>query len=837
MEVGTVQLADIEQEMRTAYLDYAMSVIVARALPDVRDGLKPVQRRILYAMHEMGLRPMSPYRKSARIVGEVLGKYHPHGDAAVYDAMARMAQDFSLRYPLVDGQGNFGSIDGDAPAAMRYTEARIATIAQQMLADIDKRTVDLSPNFDDTLQEPEVLPAGLPNLLLNGVMGIAVGTATNIPPHNLSEVCDALVYMLDRYKCLDDITVEELMRFVQGPDFPTGGVIYRHREQEDGGNVLRAAYAMGRGRIIVQAKTHIEEMTRNRSRIVITELPYQVNKTNLIERIAKLVRDGRLEGIVDLRDESDRRGMRIAIELTRTVDAKAMLEQLYKSTPLRTTFGVNMVALVDGVPRLLSLKKTLEHYLEHRREIVTRRSKCELEQAKHRAHVLDGLLTALDHLDEVIETIRQSRRTDTARNNLRRRFKLTEVQAQAILDMPLKRLAALEQRKLADEYKDLKKQIRYLQSLLKSRAKLLAVIKDELLALKEKYGDPRRTTIAGQVSVTLTEIVQQEEALVAVTRRGHIRRGDTAQRRSVVAGRGKDIVTHLLHVSGGDDLFLIAADGRAVWLPVHQVPDIASQHRGIPVAGIRPSLKNAEIVSVLALPSGEEPPEGHLLLGTAGGKVKRSTLADFVSAAGKGVTKVVGLEHGDWVVDAHVTSGGEEVLIVTRQGKGIRFAQEEVRPMGLPASGVGAIRLAPGDVVVSVQLVRKRDQLLTLTTKGWAKLSSLTRLPAQKRYGAGVIAHKVSRRNGDMAVVCVVGRGGRLAILTAKGKLERLALKDLPRMERNTLGKPVIALEEGDEPAAVRSEATSISVKATQAKGKTEKKSKARATKKAKARG
>jgi DNA gyrase subunit A len=817
MEVGTVQLVDIEQEMRTAYLDYAMSVIVARALPDVRDGLKPVHRRILYAMHDMGLRPATPYRKSARIVGEVLGKYHPHGDAAVYDAMARMAQDFSLRYPLVDGQGNFGSIDGDAPAAMRYTEARMATVAQEILADIGKRTVNFGPNFDDTLREPEVLPAGLPNLLVNGAAGIAVGMATNIPPHNLSEVCDALVYMIDRYKRLDDVTVEDLMRFIQGPDFPTGGVIYRQDGGEGEGDILRAAYAVGRGRITVQAKTHVEEMTRNRSRIVIAELPYQVNKTNLIERIAELVRDGRVEGIVDLRDESDRRGMRIVIELTRTVDAREVLEQLYKLTPLRTTFGVNMVALVDGVPRLLSLKKALEHYLEHRREIVTRRSEYELEQARHRAHVLEGLLVALDHLDEVIQIIRRSRTTDTASVNLRRRFKLTEVQAQAILDMPLKRLAALEQRKLADEYKELQKQIKYLTALLKSPAKLLGVIKDELLAIKDKYGDQRRTVIAEQVGVTLDEIVQEEEALVTVTRRGHVRRGGADQRRSISAGRGKDVVTHLLHVSASDDLILIAADGRATWLPVHQLPDIASHPDGLPLADLRPSFKGANIVSLLALPKGGEAPEGYLLLGTAGGKVKRSPLADLASAAGKGEVTIVGLDEGDSVVDALVTGGDEEILIVTRQGRGIRFAQEEVRSMGLPAGGVGAIRLAPGDVVLSVQLVRKGGQLLTLTTKGWAKLSSLTTFPAQKRYGAGIIVHKTLRRNGNVAVAGAVGRGGSVTILTVKGGVERLALKDLPRMGRDTLGKPFVTLKEGDEPAAVRNEATSVSVKAAQA--------------------
>ena len=457
MEIGTVRQIDIDQEMQGAYLDYAMSVIVSRALPDVRDGLKPVHRRILYAMHDMGLRPDTPYKKSARIVGEVLGKYHPHGDAAVYEAMARMAQDFSLRYMLVDGQGNFGSIDGDSPAAMRYTEARMAHIAEEMLADIDKDTVDFVPNFDDTLTEPAVLPAALPNLLVNGASGIAVGMTTNIPPHNLGEVCDALIYLIDNYKKLDDVTVEDLTRFIQGPDFPTGGVVYRYAGEDGDGDrvdLIRNAYALGRGRLTVQAQVHIEEMSRNRSRIVVTELPYQVNKTRLIERIAELVRDGRIEGITDLRDESDRQGMRICIELTRTVEPREILSQLFKLTPMQTTFGLRMLALVDGEPRLLSLKRVLVHYLEHRQEIITRRSRYLLERAKLRAHILEGLLKALDNIDEVIDIIRRSRTTDTARKNLMKRLKLTEIQAQAILDMPLKRLAALERRKIADEHKE-----------------------------------------------------------------------------------------------------------------------------------------------------------------------------------------------------------------------------------------------------------------------------------------------------------------------------------------------------------------------------------------------
>ncbi len=446
MEIGTVRQIDIDQEMQGAYLDYAMSVIVSRALPDVRDGLKPVHRRILYAMHDMGSRPNTPYKKSARIVGEVLGKYHPHGDAAVYEAMARMAQDFSLRYMLVDGQGNFGSIDGDSPAAMRYTEARMAHIAMEILADIDKDTVDFVPNFDDTLTEPAVLPAALPNLLINGASGIAVGMTTNVPPHNLAEVCDALAYLIDNYRKLDDVTVEDLARFIQGPDFPTGGVVYRYAGEDGDGervDLVRNAYALGRGSLTVQAQVHIEEMSRNRNRIVVTELPYQVNKTRLIERIAELVRDGRIEGITDLRDESDRQGMRVCIELTRTVQPRDILFQLFKLTPMQTTFGMRMLALVDGEPRLLSLQRVLVHYLEHRQEVIVRRSRYLLERAKLRAHILEGLLKALDNIDEVIAIIRRSRTTDTAQKNLMSDLKLTEIQAQAILEMPLKRLGGL----------------------------------------------------------------------------------------------------------------------------------------------------------------------------------------------------------------------------------------------------------------------------------------------------------------------------------------------------------------------------------------------------------
>ena len=532
--IGTVREIDIDSEMRGAYLDYAMSVIVARALPDVRDGLKPVHRRILYAMHSMGLRHDKAHRKSARIVGEVLGKFHPHGDTAVYDAMVRMAQDFSMRYPLVDGQGNFGSIDGDSAAAMRYTEARLTDIAEEMLADLDKETVDFGPNFDETLTEPLVLPAALPNLLLNGASGIAVGMATNIPPHNLNEVIDALTFIIDHYHAVDEITLEHLMYFIKGPDFPTGGLVYRYREGKNGHeDIIAQAYAGGRGRLLVQAKVHIEAMSRNRNRLVVTELPYQTNKTRLIERIANLVRDGRLEGLTDLRDESDRQGMRIIIELTRNVEPDDILKALYKLTPMQQTFGIINLALVDGQPRLLSLKRMLLLYLDHRQEIIRRRSEYELARARDRAHIVEGLLIALAHLDDVIATIRRSPDTDTARGRLMRKFKLSELQAQAILDMQLKRLSKLEREKLQAEHKALLERIRYLEDLLAHPEKILGVIKQDLLTLKEKYGDSRRSQIVDRQGVALTasEFLSDEEVLVMLTKKGKFFRQSLAGRR------------------------------------------------------------------------------------------------------------------------------------------------------------------------------------------------------------------------------------------------------------------------------------------------------------------
>lgn len=786
MEIGTVRQIDINQEMQDAYLDYAMSVIVSRALPDVRDGLKPVQRRILYAMYDMGLRSDKPYKKSARIVGEVLGKYHPHGDAAVYEAMARMAQDFSLRYVLVDGQGNFGSIDGDNPAAMRYTEARLAPITEEMLLDIDKDTVDFIPNFDGTLSEPSVLPAALPNLLINGTSGIAVGMTTNIPPHNLGEVCDALIYLIDHYNKLDDITVEDLIRFIQGPDFPTGGVVYRYAGEDENGDridLIRNAYALGRGQITIQANVHIEEMSRNRSRIVVTELPYQVNKSRLIERIAELVRDGRLEGITDLRDESDRQGMRLCIEMTRTVEPREVLSQLFKLTPMQSTFSLAMVALVDGEPRLLPLKRMLIHYLEHRQEIITRRSRFLLERAKERIHILEGLLKALDMIDEVIALIRRSQTTDTARTNLMKLLKLTEIQAQAILDMPLKRLAALERRKIADEHKEKLQEIKYLEGLLRSPAKIRAVIREELLALKSRYGDARRTRIVERQKGhhTARDLVEAQEVLITLWKDGQVGRTSSLPR---VSSKAAPIVQ--LWGNTQDDLVLFTATGQAALVPVHQIPG----EQSTPIQHLTDLGGTETLIGALILPhsvEGEELPPAYVTLVTRLGRIKRIALADF-AAASRGAVAVITLDKGDQLAWAVRTSGQDQILLVTRQGKAIRFAEDEVRPMGLSAAGVLAIKLSSEDMLVGMGIARDDAFLVTLSDLGFGKRTPVKEFPVQKRYGGGVQAAKVSPKSGLLAVAVVANEQDEIVLTTTKGHVTKLAATDFYSTGRSVVG-------------------------------------------------
>ncbi|MFQ6014213.1 MAG: DNA gyrase subunit A [Anaerolineae bacterium] len=805
MEIGTVRRVDINAEMRGSYLDYAMSVIVARALPDVRDGLKPVQRRILYAMHDMGLRPDRPYKKSARIVGEVLGKYHPHGDAAVYDAMVRLAQDFSMRYPLVDGQGNFGSVDGDSAAAMRYTEARLAEIAEEMLTDIEKETVDFVDNFDGTLKEPALLPSNLPNLLLSGSSGIAVGMSTNIPPHNLSEICDALIFMIESAERGDEVSVEDLMRFVQGPDFPTGGIIYRYGSEGDGEVVdrVKKAYATGRGRIIMQAKTHVEEMTRSRHRIVITELPYQINKSNLIERIAELARENRIEGIADLRDESDRQGMRIVIELTRTVQPTEVLAQLYRYTPMQSTFGLIMLALMDGEPRLLPLKRVLQLYLEHRQEIITRRSRHDLARAKHRTHVLEGLRIALDNLDKIIATIRRSRSVESARRNLRRKFRLTEVQAQAILDMQLRRLAALERKKIEEEYKETVKLIAHLEDLLAHPRKVLLLIRDDLKELKNKYGDRRRTQIVERERIALAaeDLIPDMEALIIVNRRGYIRR--------LLPRKGRRFpkkgIAHLLVANNRrDELLFLTEKGQGFRLKTHQVPEMVGSRKGVPLGSLINVEDGQKVVTALTLPGAalEEGGKWYLITTTRRGKVKRSTLEELMASRASGTT-VMKIDRGDELFSATLSSGDQEIVLVTRQGQAIRFAEEEIRPMGLMTGGVMGVKLADDDAVVGMGLVRQGAELLVVTEKGYGKRTPLADYPVQGRYGGGVRTAKLSERTGFLVSAQIVGEKEAVILVSAKRAAANIQVKHVPRLGRQTQGAVIMELRKGDSVAAI----------------------------------
>ncbi len=796
---GIVRPIDLDHEMRAAYLDYAMSVIVARALPDVRDGLKPVHRRILYAMHTMGLRHDKPHRKSARIVGEVLGKFHPHGDTAVYDAMVRMAQTFSMRYPLVDGQGNFGSIDGDSAAAMRYTEARLTEIAEEMLADIEKETVDFGPNFDETLEEPLVLPAALPNLLVNGSSGIAVGMATNIPSHNLGEVVDALAFVIDHYHAVEEITLEHLLYFIKGPDFPTGGIIFRYRDAKEGRqDTIATAYGTGRAKLTVQAKVHVETMSRSRSRLVITELPYQTNNGRVVERIAELVRDGRLEGIGDLRDESDRQGMRIVVELQRGVEPKDMLEELYKLTPMRQTYGFNTLALVDGEPRLLSLKRMLQLFIEHRREIVRRRSEYDLKRSRERAHILEGLLIALANLDEVIQIIRRSPDTDTARERLMQRFKLSEIQAQAILDMPLKRLSRLEREKLEAEYKEVKDRIAYLEDLLAHPQKILGVIKDELLALKAKYGDARRTQIVDVEGAALvaTDFLSEEEVLVMVTKSGQIFQQSLAgRRRGSLPRRTADAPVAMAASSGRNTLFLFTAAGQAVARDIHQVPTEEGTNF-TEIFGLR---GDDEIVTLLGLaaPENGEAEGQSLFLYTREGRCKRIAVADLFAAAHNSPL-VMNIEPGDALLGVLPCDTGDDIVLLTRLGQGIRFAQDEVRVMGLPAAGVLAIKLEKGDQVAGCGLCKPQHQVVLLTGKGFGLRTMVDQYPVQKRYGGGVAAIKLQANQGAVEAAALVESEHEMFPVLSKGPMRVLRLEDVPSGNRAGRGKAIPALADGE---------------------------------------
>ena len=810
-----MQLVDIGHEMRSAYLDYAMSVIVARALPDARDGLKPVHRRILYAMHDMGLRSNTPHKKSARIVGEVLGKYHPHGDTAVYEAMARMAQDFSLRYPLVDGQGNFGSIDGDSPAAMRYTEARLSPVAAELLLDIEKDTVDWVDNFDGTLQEPAVLPSRFPNLLVNGSSGIAVGMATNVPPHNVGEVCDALVYLIDRWDELEEVTVEDLLRYVEGPDFPTGGTIV-------GRDGIVHAYATGHGRIVVRAMAHIEEMSGNRHRIVITELPYQTNKSSLLERIAELVRSGRFEAISDLRDESDRRGMSIVIELKRTAQPRKVLNQLFKYTALQSTFGVQMLALVDGEPRLLTLKRALQLYVEHRRDVLTRRTWYELEKARNRAHVLEGLKIALDNLDAVIQTIRQSPDADIARERLIERFKLTEIQAQAILDMQLRRLAGLERQKIEDEYLDLIQRIGYLEDLLAYRRKILYLVKEEMGELKRVYGDGRRTRItAAEANLEEEDLITEEEALITITQRGYIKRVPVDTFRAQGRGgrgvigmttRDEDDLRHLLLARTLDSILFFTNRGKVYQERVYQIPGGDRTGRGMLLAGILALDADEQVTAAVVVPTSEQ--SGSLVMVTRLGRVKRVSLDEFNDVRPSGLV-TMRLEEGDKLGWVRLANESQDLLVVTGQGQALRFEGDTVRPMGRSAAGVKAIRLAPSDHVASVCVVEDEDaDLLFVTTKGYGKRVPLREFSAKGRNGKGVQCLGGRRETtGLIAAARIVHVENEVTIISSEGMVLRISVENIPQLGRAARGTKLISLRAGDE-------ATSVAVLAAERQGR-----------------
>jgi DNA gyrase subunit A len=806
MDIGTVQQVDIDQQMRSAYLDYAMSVIVARALPDARDGLKPVHRRILYAMYDMGIRSNTPYRKSARIVGEVLGKYHPHGDSAVYDAMARMAQDFSMRYLLVDGQGNFGSIDGDAPAAMRYTEARTMRMAEDMLLDIDQDTVDFIDNFDGSLQEPVVLPSKIPNLLLNGSAGIAVGMATNIPPHNLGELVSALTFMIDNYDHIDDVTVEDLIKFLPGPDFPTGGVIV-------GDEGIRQAYSTGRGRIVLRGNAMIEEMKGGRFRIVITEIPYQLNKNTLIERIAELARSGRLDDVADLRDESDRRGMSIIVELKRNAQPRKVLNQLYKYTPLQSTYGAQMLALVDGEPRLLSLKRALLHFVEHRQEVITRRSQYQLEKARARAHILEGLLIALANLDEVIQTIRESADADTARDNLMSRFSLSEKQAVAILDMQLRRLSALEQHKIEEEQSKVLEQIANLEDLLASPQKILDVIKDDLAVIAETYGDERRTKIAAEASDELSEedLVADEAVLISITERGYIKRVSAKSFRAQGRG-GRGVTGHAMKDEDEmlimfpartlDTILFFSDKGKVYSEKTYQIPDTQRTSRGMPIVNVLTLTAGETITAAVAVPKFDA--AEYCLMATKGGRVKRLDLSKFAAVRPSGLI-AINLAEGDELRWVRLTDGNCDCILVTEKGQALRFSEDEVRPTGRTAAGVIGIRLRGDDRVTSMEIVEPGGDLLVVTTQGYGKRTPLTQYARKSRATLGIttIDKNAIPKIGKIAAARVVQEADDLTIISINAVVLRTTVKQIKQAGRSTRGVRLIGLKEGDSVASM----------------------------------
>lgn len=788
MAIGEISPTEITSEMQKSYLDYAMSVIVSRALPDVRDGLKPVHRRILYAMHELGLHHGSTYKKSARIVGEVMGKYHPHGDMAIYDSLVRMAQQFNMRYPLVDGQGNFGSVDGDSPAAMRYTEAKLQKITDELLQDIDKETVKWRDNFDGTLKEPLVMPAKLPNLLLMGSAGIAVGMATNIPPHNLREVVDALNTLIDN----PEATTEELMMHVKGPDFPTGGAIFDVDE-------ITAAYATGKGRIVMRAKADIEEARGDRFDIVITELPYQVNKATLVARIAELVKEKKVEGISDLRDESDRRGMRVVIELKRDARPKQVLNTLYKHTAMQMAFNVNAVALVDNAPQTMTLKGILESYIKHRQEIVTKRTEFDLRAAKARAHILEGLKIALNHLDAVIKTIRESKSAEDAKKNLILQFKLSEIQSLAILDMQLRRLAALERQKIEDEYKEVLKLIGDLETLLADIKKILAVIKGELIELKEKYGDDRRTRVYKQKIGEFSEedLIAEEPVIVTITRGGYIKRSSVdAFKTQGRGGKGvtgmtlkeEDAIAQIFQASTHDNILFFTNRGRVFQLKVHELPEGSRQAKGQAVINLI-NIEQDEVITSTLSYSGKTKPDGQFLfMATRKGVVKKTPLAAYAAIRRNGII-AINLQAGDSLGWVQMTSGSDQMLLVTRNGMSIKFKETDVRPTGRDTSGVVGIKMKSEDELVGMDLANNETSFIVVLEKGFGKKTSVSSWPIQGRGGQGVKAAEVTDRTGKiMAARAVINDLEDLIITSNAGQVIKLPVAEVPSLGRQTQG-------------------------------------------------
>ncbi len=796
---GKVKNVEIESEMQESYISYAMSVIIGRALPDVRDGLKPVHRRILYAMHDMGIRHNTPFKKSARIVGEVLGKYHPHGDKAVYDTMVRMAQDFSQRYILVDGHGNFGSVDGDSPAAMRYTEARLSQISEELLLDIDKDTIEFVDNFDSSLEEPSILPSKIPNLLVNGSSGIAVGMATNIPPHNLGEVIDGVIYYIDNPK----VTVKELMKKIKGPDFPTGGIVM-------GISGILEAYNSGRGRLVVRGRVHLEQPKKGKTSIIISELPYQVNKSRLIEKIADLVRSKKIEGISDLRDESDRSGMRAVIELRRDVIPEVVVNSLYKHTQLEDTFGIIMLSLVNGVPKTLSLPELIKEYVKHRFNVVVKRTKYELKKAEERAHILEGLLIALDNLDEVIKTIKTSKDVPTARKRLISKFNLTPVQAQAILDMRLQKLTGLERNKIKLEHKELVEKIKSLKKLLKSNMLIYEIIKDELKEIKRKYADERRTELTTSTSdLDIEDLIPEEENVIAITHSGYIKRVPvTTYRKQGRGGRGvtgldvktDDFVEHLFISSTHHYIMFFSSFGKVYRLKVHELPTGSRTSKGKAIINLLPFKPGERVAAIIA--TKEYSKDEYLIMATKRGMIKKTSIVNYDTSREGGIAAIT-LRKGDELINVEKTNGNDEITMISRNGQAIRFAESDCRPMGRTAQGVKGMKLSDDDEILTMMVVREIDgDLFVLTENGYGKRTSATEYRKQKRGGRGVRTIKITEKKGKIAGAGILKDEHDVMIIATNGILIRIPAKSISRIGRSTQGVKVMNIEEGAKVAS-----------------------------------